>query len=181
MLPALAVVVAGAVSSPERPLRPSMVPEQIHTAVAGAASNGDSTGFSVMWFTASETTASVVRFGRSPGALASEVRGSAENYLEGWGYHHTAVVLGLHPAQVCFYQVGDGSTWSGVQRYKMTPGSAAATPAFNISIFGDMGYLGSDERPMVITIDGLKKHWSAVPTRKRLAHSPRPPGAVKRP
>ena len=37
-----------------------------------------------------------------------------------------------------------------------------------MAVFGDMGYLGSDERPMIITIDGLKKHWSAVPTRRRL-------------
>ena len=36
-----------------------------------------------------------------------------------------------------------------------------------MAVFGDMGYLGSDERPMIITIDGLKKHWSAVPTRRR--------------
>ena len=169
MFAALVATAAGAATkeAPGKPPAPSTVPEQIHTAIAGAATNGDATGFSVMWFTASSAP-SVVKFGSAPGSLDAQVHGSSESYLEGWGYHHTVEVLGLHASTAYFYSVGDGTTMSAVQRYKMTP-SATTTEAFNMSIFGDMGFEGSDERTMIITIAGLKKHWSAVPTRHRLA------------
>jgi phosphodiesterase/alkaline phosphatase D-like protein len=173
LLALAALTVVASSQKPGVPPAPSRVPEQIHTAVAGQSStSGDATGFSVMWFT-SERTDSVVRFSTSPdldSAAPVEVRGTSESYLEDWGYHHTVEVLGLRPSVVYYYAVGDGaSTWSATQRYRMTPGAASTEP-FNMSIFGDMGYLGSEERPMVITIVGLKKHWSAVPTRRRLEH-----------
>ena len=39
---------------------------------------------------------------------------------------------------------------------------------FSVSIFGDMGYLDSTQRPMIIATAGLKKDWSATFTRERL-------------
>ena len=167
-LAAASAASAATKEAPGKPPAPSTVPEQLHTAIAGkSSSNGDATGFNVVWFTASSAP-SVVKFGTAPGSLTAQAHGTSESYLDGWGYHHTVDVLGLHPSTAYFYAVGDGTTMSAVQRYKMTPG-AATTEAFNMSIFGDMGYEGSAERPMIITISGLKKQWSAVPTRHRLA------------
>ncbi len=144
------------------------LPEQIHIAVAGRdEETGDATGMTVAWFTSEATSSSLVQFGSRPDALSTTARGAQHQYLEDWGYHHDVEVLGLTPGAQIYYRVGDGVTWSQVHRFTAAPSAASAAP-LNVSIFGDMGYLGSAERPMEITIAGLKKHWSAVPTRQTL-------------
>ena len=128
-------------------------PEQIHTAVAGAARNGDATGLSIAWYTQQQTASSQVQFGRSPTALSSTVRGGSASYLENWGFHHDVELVGLTPSAEYYYRCGDGATWSSVHKI-VAPYGSASNASFSMAVFGDMGYLGSDERPMVITIDG---------------------------
>ena len=165
---ALALTPLAEVSEAAAAPNASAVPEQIHLSIAGRdAKTADATGMAVAWFTSQATSTSLVQFGPSPAALSSTARGAQHQYLEDWGFHHHAVLLGLTPGSPVYYRVGDGSTWSAVQQFTVPPSAASGAP-FNISIFGDMGYLGSEERPMKITIGGLQKHWSAVPTRQRL-------------
>ena len=91
-------------------------PEQIHTAVAGAAHNGDATGLSIAWYTQQQTASSQVQFGRTADALSSTVRGSSASYLEDWGFHHVVELVGLTPSTEYYYRCGDGTTWSAVHR-----------------------------------------------------------------
>lgn len=44
------------------------------------------------------------------------------------------------------------------------PNSAPDQP-FSVSVFGDMGWLGSKERPDLVPVGGLVKNWTAVGTR----------------
>jgi len=91
-------------------------PEQIHTAVAGAAHNGDATGLSIAWYTQQQTASSQVQFGRTADALSSTVRGGSASYLEDWGFHHVVELVGLTPSTEYYYRCGDGTTWSAVHR-----------------------------------------------------------------
>jgi hypothetical protein len=162
MLAAAAVGWAMSMASP---------PEQVHISLAGQhAQTGDSTGVAVMWYTDSAPVHPLVQFGtaNSTQGLNLTAQATSHSYLAGHGYHHTAELLPLQPSTPYFYKVGDNGAWSDVQRF-VSPPAAAAGQEFSVSIFGDMGYEGSTERPMIITVAGLKKHWSAVPTRRRLA------------
>ena len=161
----------GSVAPPAK----TAVPEQIHIAVAGRdAETGDATGMAVGWFTSGATTSSLVQFGPRPDALSTTARGAQHQYLEDWGYHHDVEVLGLTPGTQIYYRVGDGTTWSQIHRFTAAPSAASAAP-FNVSIFGDMGYLGSDERPMVITIDDhLSQCYASATSIHRMEDSGKP-------
>jgi hypothetical protein len=97
--------------------------------------------------------------------------GTSIQYLkditDNYGFHHSATMVPLEPSTQYTYQCGDGvSAWS--EAWNFTTASHDIESPFSMSIFGDMGYLGSEERPMIISVAGLKKHWSAVPTRQRM-------------
>lgn len=98
------------------PTATGKAPEQIHTAVAGAAHNGDATGLSIAWYTQQQTASSQVQFGRTADALSSTVRGGSASYLEDWGFHHVVELVGLTPSTEYYYRCGDGTTWSAVHR-----------------------------------------------------------------
>ncbi len=83
----------------------SGTPEQVHTAFSGS-------GLSIMWYTATATATSTVRFGFVSGVLDQSVMGESQNYGAP-GYHHTVLLEQLSPNQHVYYQVGDASDgWS---------------------------------------------------------------------
>lgn len=145
-------------------------PEQLHLAFAGADTAGHPTGVNVAWYTPQET-ASVVAFGRAPDALTHNATGAAPiEYLAGSGFHHNVRVTGLEPSTQYYYKVGNEQDgWSSAHTFKTAPQAADADQAsYQIALFGDMGYLDSSQRPMVIATAGLVKHWSATVSRVRL-------------
>lgn len=145
----------------------SSTPEQVHLSVAAAdPASGYPSGMTVMWYTQDSTSASSCQFGLG-GLLNRTAQGTATSYLVGEGFHHTVHLTGLRPEAKYTYRVGsDGDAWSDTFSFTSPPHRDDAS--FGIAMFGDMGWLGSQERPMVITLDGLVKNWTAVPTRARL-------------
>lgn len=95
-------------------------------------------------------------------------QGGAVSYLEGNGFHHTVqLTAGLQPEATYSYRVGDATAgWS--ETFKFVAPPARQDASFGVAMFGDMGWLGSKERPMVIVLDGLERNWTAVPSRARL-------------
>ena len=150
-------------------------PKQVHLALAGADAHGHPTGMNVAWFTAHAPTGpSTVAFGLTPDALTSNATSSsaAVEYLKGEGFHHNVRVVGLAPGTQYHYKVGSAADgFSKHFTFKTAPSAAmAADPAaeYNVAVFGDMGYLDSTARPMVIATAGLVKEWSATVSRVRL-------------
>jgi hypothetical protein len=110
----------------------------------------------VAWYTQDQTATSTVKY--FLGSFEESATGTAVQYLTGNGYHHSVDLLGLKSDTEYFYQVGDES--GGVSpkfSFKTAPASNAAS--FGVNIFGDMGYLDSKVRPMIIKADGLVKDW----------------------
>ena len=137
-------------------------PEQVRIALHGADSQGNPSGMSVGWYTSSEAP-HVVKFGISPTELNQNATGESEQYFRDHGYHHNTKLSDLKPDTKYFYQINGDSK---VRSFKSAPVGTDKT--FSVSIVGDMGWLGSKERPMVIDFAGLKKNWSAVPTRVQM-------------
>eukprot|EP01060_Flectonema_neradi_P040332 TRINITY_DN914_c0_g3_i1.p1 TRINITY_DN914_c0_g3~~TRINITY_DN914_c0_g3_i1.p1 ORF type:complete len:451 (+),score=104.87 TRINITY_DN914_c0_g3_i1:47-1399(+) len=138
----------------------STTPEQIRLALQGANSNGDPTGMNVGWYT-SEKANHVVAYGTEPNHLNLTAKGSDVEYHKNHGYHHFVDLPNLIPNTKYYYQINGDSE---VRSFKSAPSGTEGTP-FSVSLFGDMGWLGSKERPMVLAVDGLVRNWSAVPTR----------------
>ena len=147
------------------------VPSQVRLAFGGGSFTPASPypdGMSVMWFTTDDTTSSMARW-RKPGFSNWTVSlpGTSAGYLKDHGFHHRAEMTPLISATSYEYQCGsNASGWSEVAVLKMASNDIDAP--FSVSIFGDMGYLDSTQRPMIIATAGLQKDWSAVFTRERL-------------
>eukprot|EP00730_Choanoeca_flexa_P015560 TRINITY_DN7174_c0_g1_i1.p1 TRINITY_DN7174_c0_g1~~TRINITY_DN7174_c0_g1_i1.p1 ORF type:complete len:483 (+),score=102.42 TRINITY_DN7174_c0_g1_i1:1170-2618(+) len=146
----------------------STTPEQIHLALSGKNEHGYSTGYRVAWFTEDSTINSTVQYGlKSSGELSQSAcnLNGPRQYLGDHGYHHVAEMTLSMPGEEYLYRVGnEEGGWSSV----FTTKAPITDPehSFGVSVFGDMGWLGSKERPMVVTVAGLKKNWTAVPTRQ---------------
>eukprot|EP01062_Namystynia_karyoxenos_P037882 TRINITY_DN27551_c0_g1_i1.p1 TRINITY_DN27551_c0_g1~~TRINITY_DN27551_c0_g1_i1.p1 ORF type:complete len:468 (+),score=153.79 TRINITY_DN27551_c0_g1_i1:85-1404(+) len=134
-------------------------PEQIHLAFAGPGA------MDVAWFTQGETD-TIVQWGPTAG-LGSSTEGSKKQYLRTRGYHHHATITGLEEGAKYFYTVGDKEKRSEVYTFRTAP-VADRSATFSVNIFGDMGYLGSAERPMSIVAHGLERNWSAEPSRRTM-------------
>eukprot|EP00755_Sulcionema_specki_P032174 Sspe_Gene.98185::Locus_71637_Transcript_3_3_Confidence_0.600_Length_425::g.98185::m.98185 len=109
------------------------LPEQVHLALAGRDSLGNSNGMTFSWYTEAEG-ATVVQYGTSPDRLSQNVTGTAKVYYEDHGFHHHAEVTGLSLDTKYYYRVGDGTAWSKVFSFTTAPSSIDAT--FGVSIFG---------------------------------------------
>ena len=73
----------------------------------------------------------------------------------------------LAASSVYFYRVGSDDVWSSLRNFTTAPRSNRTK--FTVAVFGDMGWLGSKERPRKIpAVHGLATNWSAVPTRDLL-------------
>jgi len=140
----------------------ALLPEQVHLALAGPG------GCRVAWYT-HEAASTKVRFGTDPAQLTQQAAGTAAQYLEGHGYHHVAKLSGLAPATRIFYTVGSDAVRSSTYSFMSAP-AAGEDAAFSMSVFGDMGYLDSEQRPMKIYGygTGLSENWTATTTRERL-------------
>jgi len=159
MIAVLALLIALAASTTASA---STLPSQVHIALSGHEADG----MSIAWYTPSATTTSTVQYGRSSGALTSVATGSASHYLEGHGYHHAVVLEGLGVGQMVQYRVGDASGgWSEVFSFQTAPATNATV---KVAVFGDMGYEDSEKRPMILTVHGLVKDWSATYARNTL-------------
>eukprot|EP01060_Flectonema_neradi_P040331 TRINITY_DN914_c0_g2_i1.p1 TRINITY_DN914_c0_g2~~TRINITY_DN914_c0_g2_i1.p1 ORF type:complete len:455 (+),score=120.35 TRINITY_DN914_c0_g2_i1:59-1423(+) len=134
-------------------------PEQVRLALQGADAKGNPTGMNVGWYTKDKAD-HVVKFGTSPTALTQTATGTARQYFKDHGYHHFVDLENLTPNTKYYYQINGDKE---VRSFKSAPVGNDAT--FSMSIFGDMGWLGSKQRPMIIKADGLEKNWTAVPTR----------------
>lgn len=141
----------------------STYPEQLHLAFAGSDSNGYPNGMSVSWFT-QEFTLSVVQYGLAPGKLDQVSKGSSMQYLVEYGYHHHVVLSNLVANSIYYYRVGP--VWSDVFHFRTAPNSPDVT--LSISVFGDLGYLDSVQRPMEVVFSYLVKDWSAMETRRQI-------------
>lgn len=148
-------------------------PEQVHIAFAGKDASGAATGMRLAWYTEDRPSApSTVRYGTSSGKYTASVNSSSSPlvYFKDHGYHHVVEVIGLQPDTKYYYTVGgEISGWSKEWSFK-TPlsGAAADSSSISMAIYGDMGWEDSKQRPMVITLDGLEKDWSATVSRDRL-------------
>jgi hypothetical protein len=138
------------------------VPQQVHIALAGIQ------GMRVMWFTSSETANTLVYYGTTKDSMTNVVKGSQKTYLKDWGSHHLAHIQNLDLDTDYYYQVGDNTTMSGVFKFH-TPPDASSTDPIRISVFGDMGYLDSIQRPMgVLGSKTMAGNWSTVFSRNLL-------------
>eukprot|EP01059_Diplonema_ambulator_P017833 TRINITY_DN29932_c0_g1_i1.p1 TRINITY_DN29932_c0_g1~~TRINITY_DN29932_c0_g1_i1.p1 ORF type:complete len:459 (+),score=168.54 TRINITY_DN29932_c0_g1_i1:46-1422(+) len=142
-----------------------ITPEQIHLAFQGQDANGNPSGMNVAWYTKEKTDA-VVTYGTDRNSLTMSATGLTNEYHLGHGFHHNADMVNLTPNTTYYYQVGTDEK-SAVYTFKTAPATSNFVP-MSISIFGDMGWLGSAERPMRLDVGGLKKNWSAVPTRQTM-------------
>eukprot|EP00039_Didymoeca_costata_P028336 m.20720 g.20720 ORF g.20720 m.20720 type:complete len:487 (-) comp6929_c0_seq1:115-1575(-) len=143
-------------------------PEQIHLAFGnGRAESGSPNSMSVSWYTSDATQTSTVQYGVRGLNMTRTATGYARQYLEGYGYHHHVELTSLLPGREYDYKVGDTQDGFSTTQSFMSPRNDTDF-SFSVSVFGDMGWLGSEERPMKIAAGGLEKNWSAVPTRKRL-------------
>jgi len=140
-------------------------PEQLHLAFAGADINGYPNGMSVSWFT-HQFTSSVVQYGLDADKLDQVSKGSSMQYLVEYGYHHRVVLSNLVANSVYYYRVGNHSIWSDVFHFRAAPNSPDAL--LSISVFGDLGYLDSKQRPMEVVFSYLEKDWSAMETRRQI-------------
>eukprot|EP00039_Didymoeca_costata_P017090 m.313802 g.313802 ORF g.313802 m.313802 type:complete len:470 (-) comp16491_c9_seq37:1829-3238(-) len=155
----LFVCVVGVVSS-------TTTPEQIHLAYGDSQdANGFSTGMSVSWFT-QDMAASVVKYS-TVGGVAMQATGESKEYYKGYGFHHHVALDNLASNTTYNYNVGDPAN-SFSETFSFTTPAASSDYMFSIACYGDWGYLGSEERPMKIAVDGLVKNWTAIPTRQRL-------------
>lgn len=143
-------------------------PEQIHLAFAGQDASGYPSGMTVSWFTRSEPKDSTVQYGLSESQLDQSATGHVKHYMSDAGFHSHVEILNLKPSTKYFYRVGSShdSKWSEV--WSFTSASTAPDASFSMAVFGDMGYESSVERPMVITLHGLEKKWSAQESRATL-------------
>jgi len=142
------------------------VPEQIHLALAGQNSDGDATGFAVAWFTQDPTTVSSVEY--TVANVTNVVNGTAKQYLEDFGFHHSAKILGLAPGTAVQYRVGNEQDGWSDSYTATTPPPHSTDRTVKFSVFGDMGYADSDLRPMAVATGGLVKHWSATYSRQTM-------------
>jgi hypothetical protein len=135
-------------------------PSQIHLAFGA-----DSTSMAVSWYTPTAVP-SVVSYGKA-GSTTQRVNGTSKSYLAEHGYHHTAVMSGLAAGSNYSYRVGDGTDEgsSATFGFVTAPGRRDEV---RLSMFGDHGYLGSEQRPCVLCdlhVAGLEANWTAMPTR----------------
>ena len=140
-------------------------PEQIHIAYAGQSAEGYPTGINAAWVY-KEKDGCVLEYGTDSAMHNESVTPHSGRYLDEGSYHWNVDVLDLVPATLYHYRVKCGSAASANFTFTSAANGKDLGRPFNINLFGDMGYLGSAERPMILDVGGLKKHWSAVPTRE---------------
>jgi hypothetical protein len=83
-------------------------------------------------------------------------------YVKNNGYHYHGTMTGLTAGGAYSYVVGTAPTTAN---FTFTAPNSDPTQPFGVAIYGDMGWLGSKQRPDHIPTGGLVKNWTAVGTR----------------
>jgi len=137
-------------------------PEQVHISMAGK------NGMRINWFTAEETSSSICKYGIEDIDEMSQ-EGVATTYLENYGSHHVVHLENLKSNTKYVYSVGDNDgDMSEVFSFVTIP-EDSATHDIRLAIFGDMGYLDSEARPMgILGSKTMAGNWSATFSRQTL-------------
>jgi hypothetical protein len=137
-------------------------PQQIHLAAATPSS------IRVSWKTESTLPSQCIY---ADNALlesgTTKMGDDGEQYLANHGYHHTVLFTDLPQDSVYYYQCGDGTpdNTSPIIEFNTPPSSDQTV---NLAIFGDWGYLDSEQRPVDLALGGLERNWTATLTRELL-------------
>jgi hypothetical protein len=119
------------------------VPSQVHIALAGGDSDGNSDKFAVSWNTANQTPTSTVKYGITSGSYTSSSTGSSSAYWE--SYNHHVVLNSLSPDTVYYYVVGDETEgWSSEFTFKSAPLSTNLRGNYSFFVYGDLGVVNGD-------------------------------------
>jgi acid phosphatase type 7 len=129
-------------------------PTQVHIALAGTDSDGNSNSMAVSWQTQVDTTSSQVNYGLSPGQYTLTSVGQSkscmhlfilvESFLISYSdyetFHHHVVLADLLPDTVYYYVVGSaGDGFSKEYNFKSAPLSSSLISNFTFAVFGDLG------------------------------------------
>lgn len=141
-------------------------PQQIHMAFAGTTAKGNPAGMAFNWFTSFSTVSSTIQFDTTKN-LGSSAAGVSHQYLPEYGYHHTVTLPTLSPATRYYYRVGDAAAgFSDI--FSFVTAADTYDDGYSVAVYGDMGYLDSEERPLIIPAVIVKNNWTAVPVRELL-------------
>jgi len=104
-------------------------PKQIHIAVAGR------TGMRVAWKTEASTTCQLSA--QTGVTTVAGVTERVKNYLEGYGYHHVAMLRDLLPGATYQYTISCGGHSSTPRSFEVAPSDLTSYTAL---VVADMGY-----------------------------------------
>lgn len=138
------------------------IPSQIHVALAGSDSDGNSNKFAVSWNTVNQTPTSTVKYGTSSGSYSASSAGSSSAYYE--TYNHHVVLNTLSPDTQYFYIVGDDvEGWSTEFTFRSAPLASALRGNFSFLVYGDLGVVNGDPTKDYINTqkDSVKLIWHA--------------------
>lgn len=96
------------------------------------------------------------------GSASSCAQAVTIEYVKNNGYHYHGTMTGLTAGGAYSYVVGTAPTTAN---FTFTAPNSDPTQPFGVAIYGDMGWLGSKQRPDHIPTGGLVKNWTAVGTR----------------
>lgn len=120
----------------------STTPTQVHIALAGADSNGNSNSMAVSWQTEENTATSVVYYGTQPGDYQDVSQGKSSSYYE--TFHHHVVIGPLTPDTTYYYKVGDGDGgYSQEFKFRSAPLSSK-NMNLTFAVFADLGLNNGD-------------------------------------
>ncbi len=114
-------------------------PTQVHIALAGKDTEGNSNTMSISWNTKLKTDTSVVKYGLASNKLDLVSTGSSSSYYITYNHH---VTLGeLKPDTVYYYTVGDDdkSSWSEIKSFRTSPLSSDLRENWTFAYFADLG------------------------------------------
>jgi hypothetical protein len=113
-------------------------PTQVHIALAGQTSSGDSNTIAVSWNTQASTPTTTVKYGTQSHQYTNTATGSAISYYE--TYNHHVVLDTLIAATNYYYIVGDNDAgWSKEFSFTSAPLSSHVRGNFSFFVYGDLG------------------------------------------
>ena len=132
----------------------SSLPEQFHIALAGD-------GETRISFKLNSSAPQTCTYSWAGHANTTSAPSTVRGYFPGRGFYHHVLLSNLSYSTLIFYACAGGPLLS----FKSPPPTASFTP-FSMAVFGDWGYLGSNERGPSLPVGGLSANWSAVPVRE---------------
>lgn len=121
----------------------SDAPTQVHVALAGSDSQGNSNTIAVSWNTQNQTATTVVKYGTQSGVYTESASGRSSAYYETFNHH--VVLNALAPNTKYYYVVGDDvQGWSKEFSFTSAPLSADLRENFSFLVFGDLGVVNGD-------------------------------------